>query len=55
MIDNVMLIELKRKLDEVINHEKDSIRIYNLGNKWSRKIYVMGKEINFKQDETLLF
>lgn len=55
MIDNVMLIELKRKLDEVINHEKDSIRIYNLGNKWSRKIYVIGKEINFKQDETLLF
>lgn len=55
MIDNATLIELKSRLNELIDKEKDSVRIYNLGNKWNRKIDVLGKELDFQQDGTLVF
>lgn len=37
------LVELKNKLESVIDLEQDSVRIYRMGNSWQNKIEVLGK------------
>ena len=38
------LVELKSKLESMIDPELDSIRIYRMGNSWQNKIEVIGKK-----------
>ena len=37
-VDAAKLVELKAALFEIMNREKDSIRIYHLGNSWCGKV-----------------
>lgn len=37
------LVELKSKLESIIDLEQDSVRIYRMGNSWQNKIEVLGK------------
>lgn len=37
------LVELKNKLESIIDLEQDSVRIYRMGNSWQNKIEVLGK------------
>lgn len=46
-LDPGMLVELKNKLDSIIDHEKDSIRIYNLGKNWENRVDCIGKNENY--------
>ncbi len=32
------LVEIKNKLEKIIDPKKDSIRIYNLGKNWERRV-----------------
>ena len=32
------LVEIKNKLEKIIDPQKDSIRIYNLGKNWERRV-----------------
>lgn len=45
---------LKSKVDEIIDKELDSIRFYFLGNNWSKRIEVIGKETTFAIESALI-
>lgn len=42
LLDPVQLAELRRKLEAIIDHERDSLRFYNLGNNWHRRVQHVG-------------
>ena len=42
-VNAAQLVELKSKLNSIIDQEQDSIRIYRMGNSWQNKIEVLGK------------
>jgi CRISPR-associated protein Cas2 len=54
LIDPAQLAELKNKLTTVIDLENDSVRFYNLGKKWERKIDIIGNDKGFNQADTLI-
>lgn len=54
LIDPSQLIEVKKLLEKIIDNKKDSIRFYNLGKKWERKVEIIGKEKGFDQTDTLI-
>lgn len=54
LVDTVQLAELKTALSEVIDHDADTIRFYNLGSKWENKIDTIGKDKGFKQDDVMI-
>ena len=39
-------VDLKNRLGEIIDNNKDSIRFYILGNNWKRKVETIGKDIS---------
>lgn len=45
---------LKSTVDEIIDKELDSIRFYFIGNNWSKRIEVIGKETTFAIESTLI-
>lgn len=54
LIEPASLVEIKNQFKSVIDLEKDSIRFYNLGKSWDRKIGIMGNEKGFNQNEALI-
>ena len=42
LVDPVQLAQLRRRLEEIIDSEKDSLRFYNLGNSWRNRIVHVG-------------
>jgi CRISPR-associated protein Cas2 len=54
LLDNSQLTYIKFKLEKIIDKENDSIRFYLLGNKWDRKVEIIGKEAVIKQADTLI-
>ena len=48
------LVEIKNKLGKIIDPEKDSIRIYNLGKKWERRVESLGKDDTYNPEKDLL-
>lgn len=42
-VSAAQLVELKSKLESVIDQGQDSIRIYRMGNSWQNKVEVLGK------------
>lgn len=48
------LIEIKHKLEQVIDKEKDSIRIYNLGKNWERRVETLGRDDTYNPKSDLL-
>lgn len=43
LIDAAQLVVLKAELSKIIDHERDSIRFYRLGNSYQHKIETMGR------------
>ena len=43
LVDGAQWVQLKAKLEKLIDSENDSIRIYRLGNSYEHKIETMGK------------
>lgn len=48
------LIQIKNKLEKVIDKESDSIRIYNLGKNWERRVETLGKDDSYNPSSDLL-
>jgi len=54
LIDYGTFLILKRRLVEIINIEKDSLRFYYLGNKWSGKIEHIGAKGGYNPEGTIV-
>jgi CRISPR-associated endoribonuclease cas2 len=48
------LVNLKKKLLDIIDEENDSIRLYNLGKNWQNRIETIGKDNSYDPDKDLL-
>jgi CRISPR-associated protein Cas2 len=53
-IDPAQLAELKHRLEEIMDKEKDSIRFYFLGNSWKNKVEHFGIRNSYDPEETLI-
>lgn len=52
VLDYTQFTELKFKLEDIIDKEKDSLRYYMLGNNWTKKVEHVGTKetLNFEDD-----
>lgn len=48
------LVEIKNKLEKIIDPKKDSIRIYNLGKNWERRVKSLGRDDTYNPEKDLL-
>ena len=48
------LVKIKSQLKTVIDLEEDSIRIYNLGKNWERRVESLGKDETYNPEKDLL-
>ena len=48
------LVQIKNKLSEIIDPDQDSVRIYNLGKNWQRKVETMGVDESYNPESDLL-
>lgn len=48
------MVEIKSKLEKVIDPKKDSIRIYNLGKNWERRVESLGRDDTYNPEKDLL-
>lgn len=53
-LDPSQLRSLEKILYDIIDDEKDSIRFYNLGKNWSRRVKSLGKDETYNPDDDLL-
>ena len=53
-IDYGTFLKLKNMLDKIINKEKDSLRYYNLGNKWDGKVEHIGAKPGYNPEEVII-
>jgi CRISPR-associated protein Cas2 len=53
-LDPARYVQFKERLLQEINAEKDSIRIYNLGNNWQKRVEHFGKNDDYNVEGTLL-
>lgn len=55
VVDAAQARELKFKLTKLIDTEKDSLRFYNLGDKYSNRVEHYGAKPTIKVEEPLIF
>ncbi|MDU6031664.1 MAG: CRISPR-associated endonuclease Cas2 [Peptoniphilus harei] len=48
------MVEIKSKLEKIIDPQKDSIRIYNLGKNWERRVESLGRDDTYNPEKDLL-
>lgn len=53
-IDPATLVVVKSKINDIIDTKKDSIRIYNLGKHWERRVETMGLDHSYNPESDLL-
>lgn len=53
-LDAALLVKVKQELLKTINLEEDSIRFYNLGNKYNNRIEQYGKKVSYDPEGTLI-
>ena len=53
-IDYGTFLMLKRTLEKIIDKDKDSLRYYNLGNKWSGKVEHVGAKAGYNPEGALI-
>ena len=54
-VDSVQDRQIKAILEDIIDKEKDSLRFYNLGDKYKNKVEHMGAKPGFDVTEPLIF
>ena len=54
IVDTAQFAELKYRLTEIIDKEKDSIRFYFLGSNWGGKIETIGVITSFNPESELI-
>ena len=53
-LDAARLMQFKHSLEKLIDPERDSLRIYNLGNKYTEKIYHYGTKPSYDAEDVLM-
>lgn len=53
-VDNAQYVLMKNKLVDIMDQDKDSLRIYQLGNSYSSKIEIFGRNTAFDLDDALI-
>ena len=48
------LVKIKTQIKKAIDLEEDSIRIYNLGKNWERRVESLGKDETYNPEKDLL-
>jgi CRISPR-associated protein Cas2 len=54
LVDPVLWIQLRHKLEEEINMEEASLRFYSLGKNWKKRVEHVGLEASFDQEGPLI-
>ena len=54
LVDPAQFADLKHRLEDIIDNEKDSLRYYYLGNKWRTKVEHIGAKTSYDPEEPLL-
>lgn len=55
IVDATQLTKLRLELTKLIDHEKDSLRIYKLGNKYKTKVEHIGAKPTLDLENPLIF
>ncbi|HZW68129.1 MAG TPA: CRISPR-associated endonuclease Cas2 [Pseudogracilibacillus sp.] len=55
IVDSAQLRQLEIDLEKIIDHDRDSIRIYKLGKNYKNKVTHIGAKESLKVDEPLIF
>jgi len=55
IVDATQLSIMKKELDDMINKDTDSLRFYNLGNKYKSKVEHVGAKESIQVEEPLIF
>lgn len=55
-VDPAQLVELKNRLETIINPEEDSLRYYDLGSNWQRRVKHIGAKpkLDLRNDPLLV-
>jgi CRISPR-associated protein Cas2 len=54
LVDPAQFAELRHRLEEIIDYEKDSLRYYFLGSKWQTKVEHAGVKTSYDPEGTLM-
>jgi len=54
LLDPAQWVELKRRLIEIVNPEKDSLRFYYLGKNWKKRVEHFGAKPGYDPEGPLL-
>lgn len=54
MLDPAQFARLRHTLDKIIDHEKDSVRFYFLGNNWKRRVEQIGVQTAYDPEGVLM-
>lgn len=49
-----MFVDIKNKLSEIIDHNKDSLRFYLLGKNWQNRVEMIGRNNTYDPDKDTL-
>ncbi len=47
LVDPVQYADLRSRLEKIIDHDEDSIRYYNLGKNWRRRVVHVGAKASY--------
>lgn len=54
LVDPAQFVELRHRLEEIIDSEKDSLRYYFLGNNWRSRVEHAGVKSNYDPEGIIL-
>lgn len=54
LVDYGTFLKLKRELEKIIDEDTDSLRYYNLGNKWENKVEHVGAKPTYNPKDTFI-
>jgi len=54
LVDPVQLAQLKKRLEEIIDHESDSLRYYYLGSNWKNRVEHVGAKKPYDPEGILM-
>ncbi len=54
LVDSTQFAELKHKIENIIDKEKDSVRYYFLGNNWKNRVEHVGAKAGYDPEGILM-
>jgi len=54
LVDPAQFTDLKHRLESIIDPEKDSLRFYQLGNNWQKRIEHIGAKTSFNPEDVMI-